>query len=181
MNDITPTAPDTATAGQPERPAAAPIAPATESPAVEAPAAAPARIGGLPGHLGTPDTADAAGVRRYLKEFLSDPRVIENQGAVWQVVLNGIILPIRPRIKARDYRKIWNTELNESPLKTFTRAQADKLAAALAPLGAHIAVDWAMRYGNPSIGSRLREPIAPGCARLLVSPVYPQDSAAPAP
>ena len=129
-------------------------------------------------NLGTPDAADAPAVRRYLKEFLSDPRVIENQGLVWQAVLNGIILPIRPRIKAKDYQKIWNVERNESPLKTITRAQAEKLAPALAPLGAHIVVDWAMRYGNPSIESRLASLIARGCERILVMPLYPQYSAA---
>ena len=107
-------------------------------------------------------------MRRYLKEFLSDPRVIENQGLVWQLVLNGIILPIRPRIKAKDYQKIWNVERNESPLKTITRAQAEKLAAALEPLGARLAVDWAMRYGNPSIASRLGQLIARGCERILM-------------
>ena len=79
-------------------------------------------------NLGTPDTADARGVRVYLKEFLSDPRVIEDQGLRWKLILNGIILRIRPGRKARDYRKIWNTEKNESPLKTITRAQAEKLA-----------------------------------------------------
>ena len=84
-------------------------------------------------NLGTPDTADARGVRVYLKEFLSDPRVIEDQGLMWKLVLNGIILRIRPARKARDYRKIWNTEKNESPLKTITRAQSDKLAAAISP------------------------------------------------
>ena len=85
------------------------------------------QIGVLLVNLGTPDAADAAGVRRYLKEFLTDPRVIENQGRLWKLVLNGIILPIRPRRKARDYRKIWNKEKNESPLKTITRSQAEKL------------------------------------------------------
>ena len=74
-------------------------------------------------------------VRRYLKEFLSDPRVIENQGPLWSLILNGIILPVRPRRKARDYRKIWNRERNESPLKTITRAQAEKLGGTLEPLG----------------------------------------------
>src|ERR1700694_5531620 len=93
------------------------------------------RIGVLIVNLGTPDGADAASVRRYLKEFLSDPRVIENQGLVWQVALNGVLLRIRPRRKARDYAKIWNQDKNESPLKTITRAQAEKLAAALAPRG----------------------------------------------
>src|SRR5450756_2576445 len=80
-------------------------------------AAKPGRVGVLLVNLGTPDTADARGVRVYLKEFLSDPRVIEDQGLRWKLLLNGIILRVRPGRKARDYRKIWNTEKNESPLK----------------------------------------------------------------
>src|SRR5215468_1559848 len=99
------------------------------------PAPVTAAVGVLLVNLGTPDAADAPAVRRYLKEFLSDPRVIENQGAMWKLVLNGVILRIRPRRKARDYARIWNREHNESPLKTITRAQADKLAATLEPLG----------------------------------------------
>ncbi len=91
--------------------------------------AKPERIGVLLVNLGTPDTADTRGVRVYLKEFLSDPRVIENQGLLWKLALNGVILRTRPRRKARDYLKIWNTERNESPLKTITRAQSEKLAA----------------------------------------------------
>ena len=94
-----------------------------------APPVAAGKIGVLLVNLGTPDAADAPAVRRYLKEFLTDPRVIENQGPLWSIVLNGIILRTRPRRKARDYRKIWNQERNESPLKTITRAQAEKLAA----------------------------------------------------
>jgi ferrochelatase len=135
------------------------------------------RVGVLLVNLGTPDTADAAGVRVYLKEFLSDPRVIEKQGLVWKLVLNGIILNTRPRRKARDYLKIWNTEKNESPLKTITRGQSDKLAADIADRG-HIVVDWAMRYGNPSMRSRIEALTAQGCDRLLVVPLYPQYSAA---
>ena len=123
-------------------------------------AAQSAGIGVLIVNLGTPDAPDAVSVRRYLKEFLSDPRVIENQGPVWQLILNGVILRIRPRRKARDYASIWNTDKNESPLKTITRAQAEKLALALAPLGNCIAVDWAMRYGNPSLASRLAQLVA---------------------
>src|SRR5215218_7068193 len=158
---------------------ASPIVAATDAtPLPERSAPEPAKIGVLLVNLGTPDAADAPGVRRYLKEFLSDPRVIENQGTVWKLVLNGIILPIRPRIKARDYRKIWNTERNESPLKTITRAQAEKLAAVLQPIGSHLKVDWAMRYGNPSIASRLDALIADGCERILILPLYPQYSAA---
>jgi ferrochelatase len=143
-------------------------------PAVEA---RPERVGVLLVNLGTPDTADARGVRVYLKEFLSDPRVIEDQGLRWKLVLNGIILRIRPSRKARDYRKIWNTERNESPLKTITRAQAEKLAAAIADHD-HVVVDWAMRYGNPSIRAGIDALTAQGCDRLLVVPLYPQYSAA---
>ena len=142
-----------------------------------APAAQPGRIGVLLVNLGTPDTADARGVRVYLKEFLSDPRVIEDQGLRWKLILNGIILRVRPGRKARDYRKIWNTEKNESPLKTITRAQAEKLAEAISDHD-HVVVDWAMRYGNPSIRSRITALTAQGCDRLLVVPLYPQYSAA---
>src|SRR3954449_3233559 len=112
------------------------------------------RVGVLLVNLGTPDSADAKGVRVYLKEFLSDPRVIEDQGLRWKLVLNGVILRVRPGRKARDYQKIWNTERNESPLKTITRAQAEKLSEAIMNRD-HIVVDWAMRYGNPSIRSRI--------------------------
>jgi ferrochelatase len=135
------------------------------------------RVGVLLVNLGTPDSADARGVRVYLKEFLSDPRVIEDQGLKWKLVLNGIILRIRPGRKARDYRKIWNREKNESPLKTITRAQSEKLADAISDHD-HVVVDWAMRYGNPSIRSRIDALTAQGCGRLLVVPLYPQYSAA---
>jgi len=135
------------------------------------------RVGVLLVNLGTPDTADARGVRVYLKEFLSDPRVIEDQGLLWKLALNGIILRTRPARKARDYRKIWNTVADESPLKTITRAQADKLAASIADHD-HVEVDWAMRYGNPSIAERIDALMAQGCGRLLVVPLYPQYSAA---
>jgi ferrochelatase len=135
------------------------------------------RVGVLLVNLGTPDSADARGVRVYLKEFLSDPRVIENQGLFWKLVLNGIILNTRPARKARDYQKIWNTEQNESPLKTITRAQSDKLAASMDDRD-HVVVDWAMRYGNPSIRSRIAALTAQGCERILVVPLYPQYSAA---
>lgn len=138
--------------------------------------AAPSRVGVLLVNLGTPDVADAPGVRVYLKEFLSDRRVIEDQGLVWKLVLNGIILRKRPAAKAKDYLKIWNNENNESPLKTITRAQAGKLAAGLADR-AHIAVDWGMRYGNPSIATGLDTLMAQGCDRILVVPLYPQYSA----
>jgi ferrochelatase len=144
--------------------------------ATSAAAAKPERIGVLLVNLGTPDTADARGVRVYLKEFLSDPRVIEDQGLLWKLILNGIILRTRPRTKARDYQKIWNVEKNESPLKTITRSQSDKLAAAISD-HEHVVVDWAMRYGNPSIKSRINALTAQGCTRLLAVPLYPQYSA----
>jgi ferrochelatase len=140
-------------------------------------AASPQRVGVLLVNLGTPDTADTKGVRVYLREFLSDPRVIENQGLLWKLALNGVILRTRPRRKARDYLKIWNTAKNESPLKTITRAQSEKLASAIADHD-HVTVDWAMRYGNPSIRSRIEALTAQGCDRLLVVPLYPQYSAA---
>jgi len=135
-------------------------------------------IGILLVNLGTPDAAETKAVRRYLKEFLSDPRVIEKDTLLWKLVLNGIILPLRPRRKARDYQKIWNREQNESPLKTITRSQAEKLAGILEPLGKHVVVDWAMRYANPSIASRLEALIARGCDRILIMPLYPQYAAA---
>jgi ferrochelatase len=112
-----------------------------------------------------------------LKEFLSDPRVIEDQGLVWKLILNGIILRRRPRIKARDYRKIWNNERDESPIKTISRAQAEKLARGVAGHD-HVEVDWAMRYGNPSIRAGIESLLKRGCERILVVPLYPQYSAA---
>lgn len=142
-----------------------------------APAAGVERVGVLLVNLGTPDACDAKSVRVYLKEFLSDARVIEDQGLLWKAILNGIILRVRPARKALDYRKIWNFEKNESPLKTITRSQAEKLAGAITDR-AHVTVDWAMRYGNPSIRARIDALAAQGCSRLLVVPLYPQYSAA---
>ena len=135
-------------------------------------------IGVLLVNLGTPDAAEPAAVRRYLQEFLTDPRVIERNDLLWRMALNGVILPLRSRRKARDYRKIWNREQDESPFKTITRSQAEKLAGILEPLGKHVIVDWAMRYANPSIASRLEALVARGCERILVMPLYPQYSAA---
>ena len=154
--------------------------PPTVSPAERppAPGSRVANIGVLLVNLGTPDATDAESVRRYLKEFLADKRVIEETGLVWKIVLNGFILRFRPRRKGKDYEKIWNRERNESPLKTITRAQAEKLAAILEPLGKHLVVDWAMRYGNPSIASRLAALAEKGCDRILVVPLYPQYAAA---
>jgi ferrochelatase len=135
------------------------------------------RIGVLLVNLGTPDATDYWSVRRYLKEFLSDRRVIEENRIKWWLVLNLIILSVRPGRKGKDYEKIWNRERDESPLKTITRSQSDKLAASLAG-DARISVDWAMRYGNPPMASRLDALIAQGCDRILIVPLYPQYSAA---
>ena len=142
------------------------------------PAARGGRIGVLIVNLGTPDATDAPSVRRYLREFLSDARVIENQGLVWKFVLNAIILPRRPRVKGRDYEKIWNRERNESPLKTITRAQAAKLRATIETVDPTVMVDWAMRYGNPSLDSRIEALAKAGCERILLLPLYPQYAAA---
>jgi protoporphyrin/coproporphyrin ferrochelatase len=142
------------------------------------PAVARGRIGVLLVNLGTPDATDYWSMRRYLKEFLSDRRVIEENRIKWWLILNLIVLTVRPRRKGRDYDKIWNRERDESPLKTITRAQADKLTASLARSHPKIIVDWAMRYGNPSLPSRLANLQAQGCERILLVPLYPQYSAA---
>jgi ferrochelatase len=141
------------------------------------PDVASGRIGVLLVNLGTPDEATAKSVRTYLREFLSDKRVIEDESLTWKLVFR-FVLAMRPRRKAHDYQKIWNTEKNESPLKTITRSQAEKLAAMLPNADGRIVVDWAMRYGNPSIPSRIDALTRAGCDRILFFPLYPQYSAA---
>lgn len=141
------------------------------------------KIGVLLSNLGTPDATDYWSMRRYLSEFLSDHRVIETPRLLWWLILNLVILTIRPGRKGRDYDTIWNRELNESPLKTITRAQAEKLqasieAGSLGAGGRDVVVDWGMRYGNPSIRSALDRLKAAGCDRILLVPLYPQYSAA---
>jgi ferrochelatase len=140
------------------------------------PAIPPRRIGILLVNLGTPEATDYWSMRRYLKEFLSDRRVIEENRIKWWLILNLVILTIRPGRKGRDYAKIWNKERNESVLKTITRAQAEKLAQMLPDR--MLRIDWAMRYGHPSISSRLEAMRADGCDRILVVPLYPQYAAA---
>ena len=142
------------------------------------PPAPSGRVGVLLVNLGTPDATDYWSMRRYLKEFLSDPRVIEENRVKWWLVLNLIVLTVRPRRKGRDYDTIWNQERNESPLRTITRSQAEKLASALAGARPAVVVDWAMRYGNPSIASRLAALQGEGCDRILIVPLYPQYAAA---
>src|SRR4029079_3562239 len=141
------------------------------------PDAASRQIGLLLVNLGTPEAPTPPAVRTYLKEFLTDRRVIENQGALWRSILNGYVLRFRPKVKARAYASIWNREADESPLKTITRAQAAKLASTLESEHPSALVDWAMRYGQPSIPDRLRAMAARGCDRVLIVPLYPQYSA----
>lgn len=136
------------------------------------------RVGVLLVNLGTPDATDYWSMRRYLKEFLSDRRVIEVPRAIWWPILNLIILTTRPGRKGRDYDTIWNRERDEGPLKTITRSQAEQLSTRLGEAGDRLVVDWAMRYGNPSIASRLEALLARGCERILVVPLYPQYAAA---
>jgi protoporphyrin/coproporphyrin ferrochelatase len=135
------------------------------------------RIGVLLVNLGTPEGTDYWSMRRYLKEFLSDRRVIEAPRAIWAPILQLILLK-RPTAKGRDYAAIWNNERDEGPLKTITRAQAEKLQGALAEVSPRIEVDWAMRYGQPAIAGRIAALQAKGCDRLLIAPLYPQYCAA---
>ena len=134
-------------------------------------------------NLGTPDATDYWSMRRYLAEFLSDRRVIELPRLRWLPILYGIILTTRPSRRGKDYEKIWNTDRNESPLKTITRAQAETLharfaAGASGPGSPQIAVAWGMRYGNPSLAAALASLAGQGCDRILLVPLYPQYSAA---
>lgn len=131
------------------------------------------RIGVLLVNLGTPDAPTPAAVKRYLKEFLSDRRVVEIPPLVWQPILRGIILNTRPKKSAHAYQQVW-TE-HGSPLAAITRAQAEGLQARL---GEGVLVDWAMRYGNPALGARLQAMKDAGCDRVLMAPLYPQYSGA---
>ena len=137
-------------------------------------------VGVLIVNLGTPEATDYWSMRRYLKEFLSDRRVIETPRWLWWPILNLIILTKRPGPKGKDYDSIWNKERNEGPLKTITSSQARKLGALLGngPSARPLVVDWAMRYGKPSIASRLSALQAAGCDRILLVPLYPQYCAA---
>ena len=140
------------------------------------PAVRKGRIGVLLVNLGTPEGTSYWPMRRYLSEFLSDRRVIEWPRAIWQPILQGVVLTRRPQKSGKLYASIWNRERNESPLRTFTRAQADRLAVEFAG-EEDVLVDWAMRYGKPSIGSRMEALTMGGCERILVFPLYPQYSA----
>ena len=134
------------------------------------------KIGVLLINLGTPDSTSWWDIRKYLKEFLSDKRVIEVNPFVWRIILNLFILTFRPSKTAHAYKKIWRKESNESPLLFFTRSQANKLKERIA--NEKIVVDFAMRYGNPSIKSRLETLKKQGCENIVVLPLYPQYAAA---
>ena len=126
-------------------------------------------VGVLLVNLGTPDGPDAKSVKRYLGEFLSDPRVIEIPQIVWQPILRGIILNTRPKKSAHAYQQVWTEK--GSPLAAITSEQAEALQVRL---GEAVRVDWAMRYGNPSIPDRLKAMMDAGCERILLAPLYPQ-------
>jgi len=127
-------------------------------------------------NLGTPDSTNWWDIRRYLKEFLSDTRVIEVNPVLWQIILNLFILNFRPSKTAHAYKKIWLKETNESPLRYYTRNQAEKLQQEL--VRENIIVNFAMRYGNPSIKSKLNELKDNGCENIIILPLYPQYAAA---
>ncbi len=132
-----------------------------------------AKTGVLLVNLGTPDAPEAGAVRRYLREFLSDERIVDLPRALWLPVLHGIILNVRPAATAKNYAKIWRQESNESPLRYYTRMQAEGLAKRLNG----VQVNWAMRYGSPSVAAEVNAMKEAGCERILVIPLYPQYSA----
>ncbi len=136
------------------------------------------KVGVLLVNLGTPDGTDYRSMRRYLAEFLTDRRVIELPAWKWYPILYGIVLNRRPQRVGRAYEAIWNKDRDESFLRTYTRSQAEKLSAVLTPASAKIVVDWGMRYGNPSIASRIEALLEAGCERILLFPLYPQYAAA---
>jgi ferrochelatase len=131
------------------------------------------KVGVLLVNLGTPQEASPAAVRRYLAEFLSDRRVVEIPPLVWQPLLRGVILRVRPRKSAHAYSQVWTAE--GSPLAVITARQARALRERM---GDGVLVDWAMRYGKPAIAERFQALQAQGCDRILVAPLYPQYSAA---
>lgn len=135
------------------------------------------KVGVLLVNLGTPDGTSYWPMRRYLSEFLTDKRVIEWPKLLWYPILYGIVLMVRPGKKGKDYATIWNEELDESYLRTYTRSQATLLGDALAD-HENVVVDWGMRYGNPSIASRMAALQEQGCDRILLFPLYPHYASA---
>lgn len=136
------------------------------------------RVGVLLVNLGTPEGTSYWPMRRYLEEFLTDKRVIEWSRVYWYPILYGIVLNRRPQRVGKAYESIWNKERGESFLRTFTRSQSELLAQRLATLSPNITVDWAMRYGKPSISERLQALQSAGCERIVLFPLYPQYAAA---
>lgn len=134
------------------------------------------KVGVLLVNLGTPDGTDYWSMRRYLAEFLSDKRVIEWSRLYWYPILYGIVLNKRPQKVGKAYEEIWNKDLNESYLRTYTRNQSDLLGKILTDLP-NVVVDWGMRYGQPSIAERIDALKAKGCEKLLIFPLYPQYAA----
>lgn len=130
-------------------------------------------LGVLLVNLGTPDAPTPKAVRRYLAEFLSDRRVVEIPAFLWQPILRGVILNVRPKRSAHAYSQVWTDA--GSPLAAITRAQAEGLQARL---GTDVRVGWAMRYGKPAIAAELGGLMAQGCERILIAPLYPQYSGA---
>ncbi|MGJ0394571.1 MAG: ferrochelatase [Methylocystis sp.] len=134
-------------------------------------------VGLLLVNLGTPDAPDVASVRRYLAQFLSDPRVVDLPRVLWLPVLYGVVLNTRPKKSAHAYETIWNHDIGEGPLKTITRRQAEKLAARALPGKAPVIVDYALRYGSPTIAAQIDMLVAKGCERIVLLPLYPQYAA----
>lgn len=134
------------------------------------------KVGVMLLNLGTPDGTDFAPMWRYLREFLSDPRVIELSRVIWYPILYGLVLTTRPKKSGANYKSIWNEERNESPLRTYTRAQAEKLATLLTDMP-NVVVDWGMRYGSPSTERAVQRLMDQGCDRIVMFPLYPQFSA----
>ena len=127
-------------------------------------------------NLGTPDSTSWLDIRKYLKEFLSDRRVIEVNPILWQIILNVFILNLRPSKTAKAYKEIWMKDVNKSPLLYYTELQAKKLNQKIG--SEKILVDFAMRYGNPSIKSKLNLLKEKGCENIIILPLYPQYAAA---
>ena len=127
-------------------------------------------------NLGTPDSTSWLDIRKYLKEFLSDRRVIEVNPIIWQIILNLFILTFRPSKTAKAYKEIWMNDINMSPLKHYTQMQAKKLGDRMN--NKDVIIDYAMRYGNPSINSKIKKLQEEGCENLIILPLYPQYAAA---
>ena len=136
-------------------------------------------VGLLLVNLGTPAAPDPRSVRRYLAQFLSDPRVVDLPRILWLPILHGVILNTRPKRSALAYQSIWNHDIGEGPLKTITRLQAEKLGLRSAALSgkAPVIVDYALRYGAPSIPDKIHELMKQGCNRIVLLPLYPQYAA----